>query len=100
MLRTALFCAVIAACGPAAAQPYGRYQVTAAPGAAGEPPTVVMLDTATGQSWVLVQTPGPPVQWAPLRFWAPGNPPVLSPLPPSAADVGSRSSGGDAARAR
>ena len=80
--------ALPAAAGPAAAQQSGRYQVTAVPGAAGGQPTVVMLDTATGQSWTLVQTPGPPVQWAPLRFWTPGNPPTLSPLPSPPAAVG------------
>ena len=50
---------VLIAClpGHAAAQPQptGRFQVTAT---AGSPPTVVMHDTTTGQSWVLVQTPG------------------------------------------
>ncbi len=73
--------------GPAAAQPQptGRYQVTAT---AGSPPTVVMHDTTTGQSWVLVQTPGPPVQWAPLRFWAPDN--RLTALPPTPTTVGTR----------
>ncbi|MBR0646637.1 hypothetical protein [Plastoroseomonas hellenica] len=74
--------------GVAAAQPApapGRYQ--AVPGN----PTV-LIDTATGQSWVLVQTPGPPVQWAPLRFWTPGN--VLAPLPPAPGAVGNRPSGG------
>lgn len=73
--------------GLAAAQPAtapGRYQ--AVPGN----PTV-LIDTATGQSWVLVQTPGPPVQWAPLRFWSPGN--VLAPLPPAPGAVGTRNPG-------
>ena len=73
-----------------AAEPAGRYQVTAAPAAAGSPPTVVMVDTATGQSWILVQTPGPPVQWAPVRFWTPGSPPTLEALPPAATGVGTR----------
>ena len=68
----------------------GRYQVTAASGEGNAPPTVVLVDTATGQSWVLVQTPGPPVQWAPVRFFTPGNPPTLAPTPPPVASVGSR----------
>ncbi|WP_426954994.1 hypothetical protein [Muricoccus radiodurans] len=79
--------------GPSLAQPApaaGRFQVAAAPGAPGAPPTVVMVDTATGQSWVLVQTPGPPVQWAPVRFWTPGSPPALAPLPPGPSEVGTR----------
>lgn len=91
--------AVAAAAGVACAAPLpaaaqappdqaGRYQVVAAPGAAGAAPVLVMVDTATGQSWVLVQTPGPPVQWAPVRFWTPGNPPVLVPLPPVPAAIG------------
>ncbi|MBR0655675.1 hypothetical protein [Plastoroseomonas arctica] len=66
-------------------QPNGRYQVTAA---IGTPPTIVMHDTSTGQSWVLVQTPGPPVQWAPVRFWGPQN--SLTPLPPTPTTVGTR----------
>ena len=86
-------------CGPppAAAQgvrsqvgPMGRYQVVAAPSGAGSVPVVMLVDTATGQSWLLVQTPGPPVQWAPVRFWTPGDPPVLVPLPPAPGAVGSR----------
>jgi hypothetical protein len=52
-----------------------------------------MVDTATGQSWILVQTPGPPVQWAPVRFWTPGSPPQLAPLPPAPGAVGSRPAG-------
>lgn len=75
---------------PASAQQAGRYQVVGAPGNATSPPTVVLVDTATGQSWILVQTPGPPVQWAPVRFFTPGNPPTLAPTPPVAAAVGNR----------
>jgi hypothetical protein len=85
-----LLAALLLAPGLALAQPApapGRYQVTAT---AGSPP--IMIDTVTGQSWVLVQTPGPPVQWAPLRFWNPGN--TLTPLPPGPGVVGNRPSPG------
>ncbi|MFT8243675.1 hypothetical protein [Roseomonas sp. BN140053] len=79
-----------AAAEPAAGDAPGRFQAVAAAGAPGAPGTVVLLDTHTGQSWVLVQTAGPPVQWAPVRYWTPGTPPVLQALPPAPATVGSR----------
>ena len=75
----------------------GRFQATAIPGHDGQPPSVILLDTVTGQSWILVRTPGPPVQWAPLRFWSGGNPPVLSALPPGPEVVGNRPAGTDGA---
>jgi hypothetical protein len=84
---------LLGAAGAAAAQAPGRYQVVAAPGGGDAPPSLVMVDTATGQSWILVQTPGPPVQWAPVRFWTPGSPPQLAPLPPAPGAVGSRPAG-------
>jgi len=88
-----------AAPGRIAAEPTpGRFAATAVPGAAGASPLVILLDTATGQSWTLVQLPGPPLHWAPLRFWGPGGaagsgtgrPPELAPLPPGPAGVGAR----------
>ncbi|WP_376088624.1 hypothetical protein ACE7GA_16465 [Roseomonas sp. CCTCC AB2023176] len=89
---------------PAAAQPArsgetaGRYAVTSVAGSNGGPATVIMVDTATGQTWMLVQTPGPPIQWAPVRFLTPGNPATLTPLPPAPNAVGTRPVTGETAR--
>jgi hypothetical protein len=66
----------------------GRYSTMVSPGTATTPPQTILLDTVTGQSWVLVQTPGPPLHWAPVRYWTPGTPPILVPLPPPAATIG------------
>jgi len=85
MRRLALALACLPGLAAAQPQPTGRYQVTTA---AGTPPTIIMHDTSTGQSWVLVQTPGPPVQWAPVRFWGPAS--TLTPLPPTPTTVGPR----------
>jgi hypothetical protein len=89
---------------PAVAQPArtveaaGRYEVTSVAGGNGGPATVIMVDTATGQTWMLVQTPGPPIQWAPVRFLTPGNPATLTPLPPAPNAVGTRPATGEAGR--
>src|SRR5262244_347508 len=74
----------------ASAQQIGRYQVTAVPAssnAASLPyATVVLLDTATGQTWISFQGSGDKTQWLPLRFWHGQQQPRV-PLPPSAAEM-------------
>jgi hypothetical protein len=74
------------------AQQVGRYELGTAPASATEAaPTVVLLDTMTGQTWVLRLGPGHAEQWLPLRFWG-GPSGALVPLPPSPAEVGNSKS--------
>ena len=66
----------------------GRYQMVAAPASQSQTfPETLLLDTATGQSWVLYHETGQAIQWLPLRFWG-GKDRSATPLPPSPEAVG------------
>jgi hypothetical protein len=66
----------------------GRYQMTAVPASQSQTfPQTFLLDTATGQSWILYHETGQSIQWLPLRFWD-GKDRPPTPLPPSAEAVG------------
>ncbi len=66
----------------------GRYQMVAAPASQSQTfPEALLLDTATGQSWVLYHETGQAIQWLPLRFWG-GKDRSATPLPPSPDAVG------------
>ena len=66
----------------------GRYQMIAAPASQSQTfPEALLLDTATGQSWMLYHETGQAIQWLPLRFWG-GKDRPATPLPPSPAAVG------------
>ena len=60
----------------------GRYQVVAVPASQSQTfPETILVDTATGQTWMLYHETGQAIQWLPLRFWA-GKDRPLAPLPP------------------
>ena len=66
----------------------GRYQMVAAPASQSQTfPEALLLDTATGQSWMLYHETGQAIQWLPLRFWDGKDRPATS-LPPSPDAVG------------
>jgi hypothetical protein len=66
----------------------GRYQMVAVPASQAQTfPEALLLDTATGQSWMLYHETGQPIQWLPLPFWTGKDRPVR-PLPPSPEVVG------------
>ena len=66
----------------------GRYQMVAAPASQSQTfPEASLLDTATGQSWMLYHETGQAIQWLPLRFWG-GKDRPATPLPPSPDAVG------------
>ena len=66
----------------------GRYQMVAAPASQSQTfPEALLLDTATGQSWMLYHETGQAIQWLPLRFWG-GKDQPATPLPPSPDAVG------------
>jgi hypothetical protein len=66
----------------------GRYQMVAAPASQSQTfPEALLLDTATGQSWMLYHETGQAIQWLPLRFWG-GKDRPATPLPPSPDAVG------------
>jgi hypothetical protein len=59
--------------------PVGRYQMFTGPAfQSGESPTLYVLDTVTGQTWVLGKT----AEWLPLQYWGGVGEPK-TPLPPS-----------------
>ena len=59
----------------------GRFQIVAAPALSSQAaPEILLLDSATGQTWTLFQEPGQPVQWRPVRFSI-GKDRPLVPLP-------------------
>jgi hypothetical protein len=60
----------------------GRYQMVAVPASQAQTfPEALLLDTATGQSWMLYHETGQAIQWLPLPFWA-GRDRQATPLPP------------------
>jgi hypothetical protein len=66
----------------------GRYQMVAVPASQAQTfPEALLLDTATGQSWMLYHETGQAIQWLPLPFWA-GKERPATPLPPSPDAVG------------
>jgi hypothetical protein len=66
----------------------GRYQMIAAPASQSQTfPEALLLDTATGQSWMLYHETGQAIQWLPLRFWG-GKDRSSTPLPPSPDAIG------------
>jgi hypothetical protein len=66
----------------------GRYQMVAVPASQSQTfPQTLLLDTATGQTWILYHETGQAIQWLPLRFSA-GTDRPQTPLPPSPDAVG------------
>jgi hypothetical protein len=66
----------------------GRYQMVAVPASQAQTfPEALLLDTTTGQSWMLYHETGQAIQWLPLPFWA-GKERPATPLPPSPDAVG------------
>jgi len=66
----------------------GRYQMVAVPASQAQTfPEALLLDTATGRSWMLYHETGQPIQWLPLPFWA-GKDRPITPLPPPPEVVG------------
>jgi len=66
----------------------GRYQIATAPAAASQPvPEILLLDSATGQTWRLLHEPGQTVQWQAVRFSFAKDRPLV-PLPPGPDVVG------------
>jgi len=76
--------AMLSAAGTAhAEQPQvGRYQMVAVPASQSQTfPQTLLLDTSTGQTWILYHESGQAIQWLPLPFWA-GKDRSPAPLPP------------------
>ena len=66
----------------------GRYQLAVVPASQAQTfPEALLLDTATGQAWMLYHETGQAIQWIPLRFSA-GRDQPATPLPPSPGAVG------------
>ena len=67
----------------------GRYQMVAVPASQAQTfPEALLLDTVTGQSWMLYHETGQPIQWLPLPFWAGKDRPITAlPPPPEAVGV-------------
>ena len=66
----------------------GRYQMVAVPASQSQTfPETLLLDTATGQTWILYHETGQSIEWLPLRFSA-GKDRPATPLPPSPDAVG------------
>ena len=66
----------------------GRYQMVAVPASQAQTfPETLLLDTATGQTWILYHETGQSIEWLPLRFSA-GKDQRQTPLPPSPDAVG------------
>jgi hypothetical protein len=79
-----LLAMLLAATGSAHGQQaqVGRYQMVAAPASQSQTfPETLLLDTATGQTWILYHETGQAIQWLPLRFSA-GKDRPTTPLPP------------------
>jgi len=84
MKATILALAVLVAeAGGAAAQQtqVGRFQIATAPASPSQSvPEILLLDSATGQTWRLAHEPGQTSQWQPLRFSIGKDRPMV-PLP-------------------
>ena len=66
----------------------GRYQMVAVPASQSQTfPETLLLDTSTGQTWILYHETGQAIQWVPLRFSA-GKDRPATPLPPSPDAIG------------
>jgi hypothetical protein len=65
----------------------GRYQMIAVPASQSQTfPETLLMDTATGQTWILYHETGQSIEWLPLRFSA-GKDRPATPLPPDAVGV-------------
>jgi hypothetical protein len=63
----------------------GRYQMVAVPASQSQTfPEALLLDTATGQTWMLYHETGRAIQWFPLPFSSAKDRPVFLPPPPDA----------------
>lgn len=63
----------------------GRYQMIAAPASQSQTfPEALLLDTATGQTWMLYHETGRAIQWFPLPFSSGKDRPVFLPPAPEA----------------
>jgi hypothetical protein len=85
-----LLLTLLAATGSAHGQTplVGRYQMVAVPASQSQTfPETLLLDTATGQTWILYHETGQSIEWLPLRFSA-GKDRPATPLPPSPDAVG------------
>src|ERR1700678_3196941 len=48
----------------------GRYQMIAVPASQSQTfPETLLLDTASGQTWILYHETGQSIEWLPLRYW-------------------------------
>ncbi len=66
----------------------GRYQMVAVPASQSQTfPEALLLDTATGQTWMLYHETGRAIQWFPLPFSSAKDRPSFLPPPPEAAGV-------------
>ena len=66
----------------------GRYQMVAVPASQSQTfPEALLIDTATGQSWILYHETGRAIEWIPLPFSSAKDRPVFLPPPPDAAGV-------------
>jgi hypothetical protein len=65
----------------------GRYQMTAVPASQSQTfPQTLLLDTATGQTWILYHETGQSIVWLPLPFsGGKDRNTTLAPPPPDAA---------------
>ena len=72
---------------PQVAPKAGRYQMVAVPASQAQTfPEALLLDTATGQSWMLYHETGRAIQWIPLPFSAgKDRPQTLLPPPETGA---------------
>jgi hypothetical protein len=89
-LMVVLFAMLLAATPSAHSQEaqVGRYQMVAVQASQSQTfPETLLLDTATGQTFILYHETGQAIQWVPLRFSAGKDRPTTS-LPPSPDAVG------------
>ena len=83
----ALLAALLAAFGSAHGEEtqVGRYQMVAVPASQSQTfPEALLLDTATGQTWMLYHETGRAIQWFPLPFSSSKDRPAFLPPPPDA----------------
>ena len=66
----------------------GRYQLAVVPASQAQTfPEALLLDTATGQAWMLYHETGRAIQWFPLPFSSGKDRPAFLPPPPEAPGV-------------